>query len=562
MRNAFAGNTPVSEREPFTAAALSLIPGLGQLYNGEHRKGMLFLDVSAINFVLLWVILFAQPIAAFLRHFGKAFEMRVNGEVIAAIEKLHFGSPLSIIFIVMFAAFAIYSMRDAYDHAAYAIRKHLYPDAVIEMPEAASGSYLLHFAFMLACVVVASFFIVPHKNVIQETEIILVTDKDQLIKPPLVKNKIAEHNVEARGRSTPDKPVNHAFSRPQTEKANSVEKNPPSQPHTVSQPPAVSQPRQVSQPPAASQPPAPPAPPVPQPLAPSLARSTPNPLAALSKAVQPSNPTAMPQPMMMPQPAMPKVSTSGNPNPLIASAVLPRGNQAALPAPGNMTLGKSSFTPQLPAELGHASNAGPSAVSPGPVASTTKNGRDGSVPTPMQSGRKQQEQGTTDGTGPGPKPTRLGPGTRGNDDMKLAALPQGRPTEASTPRDDGGKFNAKNNDRTGHDPDTGVAAPDFGPYMTALQRRIKRGWFPPKIPTSNRTIVRFNISRDGELSGLRISKSSGDAMTDKAALSAVENAAPLPHLPAGSPESVDVEFTFDFNVFGGGGTQTLRHRQF
>lgn len=37
-------------RHPGMAAMLSIIPGLCQLYNGEKRKGMLFLDVAAINF--------------------------------------------------------------------------------------------------------------------------------------------------------------------------------------------------------------------------------------------------------------------------------------------------------------------------------------------------------------------------------------------------------------------------------------------------------------------------------------------------------------------------------
>ena len=36
-------------RDPNTAAFFSLLPGLGQLYNGETRKGMLFLGVVCIN---------------------------------------------------------------------------------------------------------------------------------------------------------------------------------------------------------------------------------------------------------------------------------------------------------------------------------------------------------------------------------------------------------------------------------------------------------------------------------------------------------------------------------
>ncbi len=39
-----------NQRDPNMAVILSVIPGLGQLYNGETRKGLLFLGVTAINF--------------------------------------------------------------------------------------------------------------------------------------------------------------------------------------------------------------------------------------------------------------------------------------------------------------------------------------------------------------------------------------------------------------------------------------------------------------------------------------------------------------------------------
>jgi TonB family protein len=90
---------------------------------------------------------------------------------------------------------------------------------------------------------------------------------------------------------------------------------------------------------------------------------------------------------------------------------------------------------------------------------------------------------------------------------------------------------------------------DFSRYMAELQRKIKRQWFPPKGPESNRIRVLFQVSRDGTMSGLKLVNSSGNALADKAATNAVETAQPFPPLPAGAPESVDIEFTFDFNVF-------------
>jgi TonB family protein len=99
---------------------------------------------------------------------------------------------------------------------------------------------------------------------------------------------------------------------------------------------------------------------------------------------------------------------------------------------------------------------------------------------------------------------------------------------------------------------------DFGPYMADLQRRIKRAWFPPKGQESKRVVVVFKIHRGGELSHLRLDHSSGMAIADQAALKAVENAAPFRPLPDGAPDDVDIQFTFDYNVFGGGGRGTFR----
>jgi len=94
---------------------------------------------------------------------------------------------------------------------------------------------------------------------------------------------------------------------------------------------------------------------------------------------------------------------------------------------------------------------------------------------------------------------------------------------------------------------------DFGPYMADLQRRIKRAWFPPKGEESKRVVVIFKVMKDGSLSNLRLDHSSGVKIADEAALRAVENASPFKPLPAGSSDNVDIQFTFDYNVFNGSG---------
>lgn len=107
-------------------------------------------------------------------------------------------------------------------------------------------------------------------------------------------------------------------------------------------------------------------------------------------------------------------------------------------------------------------------------------------------------------------------------------------------------------------PIAGTTDVDFGPYMADLQRRIKKCWFPPKGNETKRVVVVFKIHRSGELSHLLIEKSSGVAVADQAALEAVKRAVPFRALPTGAPDNIDIEFTFDYNVFGGGGRVVFR----
>jgi TonB family protein len=90
---------------------------------------------------------------------------------------------------------------------------------------------------------------------------------------------------------------------------------------------------------------------------------------------------------------------------------------------------------------------------------------------------------------------------------------------------------------------------DFSPYMAQLQRHIKRCWFPPRSYENRRVVVAFKILKNGGMSNLHLLESSGYAAADKAALLAVENAAPFNVSPLGSSENVDILFTFNYNAF-------------
>lgn len=96
-----------------------------------------------------------------------------------------------------------------------------------------------------------------------------------------------------------------------------------------------------------------------------------------------------------------------------------------------------------------------------------------------------------------------------------------------------------------------IREPDFGPYMRELQRRIKMNWEPPKGNESKRVVLLFKIAKDGRLLSCSVFKSSGLPNADKAALNAVQLTAPFRPLPAEfKGSSIDIQFTFDYNVFG------------
>ncbi len=93
--------------------------------------------------------------------------------------------------------------------------------------------------------------------------------------------------------------------------------------------------------------------------------------------------------------------------------------------------------------------------------------------------------------------------------------------------------------------------PDFGPYMRELQRKIKLNWDPPKGNESKTVILLFKIAKDGRLLSCKVNKSSGLPSADQAALKAVELTAPFRPLPADfKGQSIDIQFTFDYRVFG------------
>lgn len=92
---------------------------------------------------------------------------------------------------------------------------------------------------------------------------------------------------------------------------------------------------------------------------------------------------------------------------------------------------------------------------------------------------------------------------------------------------------------------------DFAPYMANMQKTIKAKWEPPKGDQSKSVVLFYTLNRKGEVIKSNILETSGDVEMDKAAMDALQEAAPFGKLPKSfKGQSIDVQFTFDYNVFG------------
>lgn len=569
-------------RDPNTAAFLSLIvPGLGQMYNGETRKGALFICVSVMNFILFLCLIFNDPILNTLLQFGQQLHVRPNKMLLAVLREAHMGSAVSMVLIGFFITYIAYAVRDAYDHAALK-RRRIYPDFVIELPEATSGSYIFHFATMVSLFIIAFFFIIPMPPRGQITDIEFIENQPP-VKERVKAKKKAMENSKAAGKHNPAKPVRApqpaGAKSPSPAKQQTPTKAPSKPAAPAPHPAPTPSPTPRPQAPAPAPSPRPMPTPSPQPRqapSPSPAptpQAMPKPMAAMPRMTP--SPTAMPMPSPSPSAAPRQLSSA--PMPSMAPSALSRPGAGAGPAmptamkapsggfpglpnfaPSTVALGGGGlpgFAPMPKASTG--GGGGGSTGAPAPInASSGGNSQGGGRPSggpspvPVSGGGGSSRGNPSGGPSGAPAPTRAGRGSSGGGGASGPVL-----ITPSVPRGGGSGGDAgnpsPNNNPNGAPSEAAEKNVDFGPYMADLQRRIKRAWYPPRGQESKRVVVIFKVHTGGELSDLRIDKSSGTAIADQAALQAVTNAAPFRPLPSGAPSVVDIQFTFDYNVFGG-----------
>ena len=101
----------------------------------------------------------------------------------------------------------------------------------------------------------------------------------------------------------------------------------------------------------------------------------------------------------------------------------------------------------------------------------------------------------------------------------------------------------------------GIGEPAFGErygwYVTALRNRISSNWLEstisPSLMSAPRVYISFDILRDGTITNIETTQSSGIPEVDRSALRAVQASSPLSPLPPDyAGNKVSVKFYFDF----------------
>ena len=96
---------------------------------------------------------------------------------------------------------------------------------------------------------------------------------------------------------------------------------------------------------------------------------------------------------------------------------------------------------------------------------------------------------------------------------------------------------------------------DFRPYLAQVLAIVRRNWFRV-LPESarmgvlrGRTIIQFQIDRDGSIPKLVVSDPSGSTPLDRAAIAGLSMSNPLPPLPRDFKGfQIKLQFSFNYNV--------------
>lgn len=101
------------------------------------------------------------------------------------------------------------------------------------------------------------------------------------------------------------------------------------------------------------------------------------------------------------------------------------------------------------------------------------------------------------------------------------------------------------------------AAEDFSAYMDDVRGKIQKSWNPPEhLERDGHALVKFSITRSGDIYAMQMVESSGDVVFDESAFEALKKASPFAHFPAETARgSLTINYSFDTSVVNTGNMQ-------
>ena len=91
---------------------------------------------------------------------------------------------------------------------------------------------------------------------------------------------------------------------------------------------------------------------------------------------------------------------------------------------------------------------------------------------------------------------------------------------------------------------------DLSAYFAEIRRRVKRNWNPSYSSEEQSTFLTFKIQKNGQITDLKVARSSGSSKLDNESLAAVQNSAPFDSLPPNFPlEALEIEFSFNIYLY-------------
>lgn len=512
-----------TKRNPGTAVALSFVPGLGQIYNLQPRKGLIFLTVGIANFTILAFLIMSKQIVNSIQSLSANFDLTPNSSIISTFSELGIESPSVVLIGLMFLAFILFAMRDAYDSAIVRTKRPIYASQILELSEANGASYLFHISLIISFFILALFFLAPSLPRQQITSIEFIQTDEKKIEKPVEAKDISSVNRVPKKKVNLDK---NQFRRRKDVSQSKIQKQ--KQPITTSK---------------------------------QSFKVNPKPVKHVARPAQTINVPALPKveafsgqaPQSPLDSLKPTLNKSNSQSPLPdLSSIKPDSMPTKVAFAPVLTSGK--IAPAVPSLHNSSSKNKNSALSPHIIPTSKMESGSSGIGKPKTLSRISGSNSSKKHSSKSSQPSPQSVGSNSNKGLKdLISIKPSLPRAQGNSRDDQIDSSNQGNDSKIATPRVkNPPQPNFQKYMLWLQRKIRQNWLPPKDARSKRVEVLFSINRDGTMANLKITRSSGSSMADQAALRAVRNSARFRPLPKYSPSSVDVKFTFDYNVFKSG----------